>query len=460
MERFATASLADINVLKEKAKNDNTEKSTNNWVNTYRTWASSRGVLLNLEDQPVIELNNTLQLFYAELKKKDGKDYEPTSLASMQAALDRYLKDNNYAFSILTDRAFKGSRDVLEGKARILRQNGMGKKPNKASSLTKPEEEVFWECGQLGTHSPQTLINTLWFLFTQHFGFRGRQEHHSMQIQDFTFKFDDEGNEFITFAEGITKTRQSGLRERNRLVIPKMFENKTARCPVAIFKLFISKRPVDLQHNGPFYLAIIYNPTTNIWFKKSPMGSNTINNIMKNMKLNSPLQNSTKKLTNHSARKTLVKKLKKAQVPRSEIVGITGHSSEAGLDDYDSGDEFQQRQISFAIDGAIKTKTHPSVVTQSSNVFPQSSTTVSHNNNASKPSFNFFPENFWENPSAYCPYMISNSSSTSSNIAPPFYNFNNCSVNINNGSARRTSTITSTKKRAMVIYSDSSDNEQ
>ena len=57
MERFATASLADINVLKEKAKNDNTKNPTNNWVKTYRTWASSRGVLLNLEDHKFNKTN-------------------------------------------------------------------------------------------------------------------------------------------------------------------------------------------------------------------------------------------------------------------------------------------------------------------------------------------------------------------------------------------------------------------
>ena len=46
------------------------------------------------------------------------------------------------------------------------------------------------------------------------------------------------------------------------------------------------------------------------------MGVNTINNIMKTMIKNSPLANITKKVTNHSARKTLVKKLKQNHVPK------------------------------------------------------------------------------------------------------------------------------------------------
>ena len=49
-------------------------------------------------------------------------------------------------------------------------------------------------------------------------------------------------------------------------------------------------------------------------------------------------------------KKTLVKKLKQQQVPKSEIISITGHNREAGLDAYDSGNEVQQKQLSHFID--------------------------------------------------------------------------------------------------------------
>ena len=56
---------------------------------------------------------------------------------------------------------------------------------------------------------------------------------------------------------------------------------------------------------------------------------------MKNMKLESTVIeiSADKKLTNHSARKTAVKKMKKAGTPESEIIAITGHANERGLDD-------------------------------------------------------------------------------------------------------------------------------
>ena len=88
------------------------------------------------------------------------------------------------------------------------------------------------------------------------------------------------------------------------------------------------------------------------------MGKNTINTITQTMISQSPLINTNKKFsyTNHSARKTVVKKLKQAHLPKSEITGITGHRNESGLDPYDSGDEVDQRAISLAIDGGKSCK--------------------------------------------------------------------------------------------------------
>ena len=66
--------------------------------------------------------------------------------------------------------------------------------------------------------------------------------------------------------------------------------------------------------------------------------------MIKDLILNSPLQNSEKHLANHPAIKALVKKLKQQQVLKSEIINITGHNLEADLDAYDSGDEFQKKK--------------------------------------------------------------------------------------------------------------------
>ena len=62
-----------------------------------------------------------------------------------------------------------------------------------------------------------------------------------------------------------------------------------------------------------------------------------------------------KKLTNHSARKTLVKKLKTANQPRSAIIGVTVHTNERSLANYEEGDEKEQRLISSIISAECAT---------------------------------------------------------------------------------------------------------
>ena len=72
-----------------------------------------------------------LEQFYATVRKKYGDDYEPDGVRVMVTAIDRYLADKGYKHSIIRDREFKSSKQVLEGKARLLRQQGKGKRPNK-----------------------------------------------------------------------------------------------------------------------------------------------------------------------------------------------------------------------------------------------------------------------------------------------------------------------------------------
>ena len=67
------------------------------------------------------------------------------------------------------------------------------------------------------------------------------------------------------------------------------------------------------------------------------MGINKNNNLMKKAVENSPLSGINKKITNHSAKKTLVKTLKQNKTPKSEINSVTGHNTA-----YDNGDEEQQ----------------------------------------------------------------------------------------------------------------------
>ena len=74
-----------------------------------------------------------------------------------------------------------------------------------------------------------------------------------------------------------------------------------------------------MKNSGPLYFAVIPKPKTDIWHKAQKMGINRIGDMMTRIVRGSEVELTGKRLTNHSARKTLVKKLDDAGVPRAQI---------------------------------------------------------------------------------------------------------------------------------------------
>ena len=162
------------------------------------------------------------------------------------------------------------------------------------------------------------------------------------------------------------------------------------------------------------------------------MGINSITSMIKDLISTSPLQKSEKHLANHSARKTLVKKLKQKQVPKSEIINITGHNRGAGLHAYDISDEMQQKQLSHFIDNHQPTASKNKYFISPNNPIIRNT------------SFSFFPndDQFYQNISAR-----------------NFFSFNNCAVHfhMNNQVKNVSSSLDNPKKgRRITYFSDSS----
>ena len=144
-DRFGESNNILIQSLKENAKNKNTQQSTINWVKVWKSWAAQKGYDDSIEKYEPEGLNKILEEFYATVRKKDGEDYEPDSLRVMVTAIDRYLAEKEYKHSIIRDKEFKSSKQVLEGKARLLRQQGKGKRPNKSRRKMSCGKKRSWE---------------------------------------------------------------------------------------------------------------------------------------------------------------------------------------------------------------------------------------------------------------------------------------------------------------------------
>jgi len=66
------------------------------------------------------------------------------------------------------------------------------KRPNATKALTVQGEEQLWKNRVLGEQNPKSLLYTLWYLLTLHFGLRACQEYHEIFVEDFTFNKDDQ----------------------------------------------------------------------------------------------------------------------------------------------------------------------------------------------------------------------------------------------------------------------------
>ena len=198
---------------------------------------------------------------------------------------------------------------------------------------------ILYENNLLGISNAKALLNTVWLFNSVHFGLRGCEEHRQMTWGDVQLHMEADGTEYLEYSERQTKTR-TGAEPRNvRAVKPKAFvapNGPPERDPVAVYKIYSEKRPDAMNKpDAPYYLRINYtkSPSSNkLWFKSSAMGQNKLNSLMKTMAEKGGL--SSKRLTNHSARKRMIQKLNDSDIPPSHIMQFSGHSNVQSINKY------------------------------------------------------------------------------------------------------------------------------
>ena len=107
---------------------------------------------------------------------------------------------------------------------------------------------------------------------------------------------------------------------------------------------------------APFYLAINHcknDSSSKLWFKKSALGVNTLNSLMKRMAQKAGLGSN---ITNHSGRKTMVQTLTNNAVPPTDIIQLSGHKNVQSVTNYSNVSSKQQMQMSRTLTGLASGK--------------------------------------------------------------------------------------------------------
>lgn len=240
-----------------------------------------------LESIPPVQLNKLLCIFFMNVRNNHGKEYEPATIRNMACSIDRYLKSKDYGKQLTTSVEFSKVMEVIKSKQKKLKREGKGNLEKRADAVSDKDIDKLYDVGQLGSHNPDSLLRTVWFLNTVHFGMRGVTEHRDMCWGDIKLCKDSENNEYIEFRERQTKTRPGSNPKNVRAVPPRAWATpKTpSRCPVATYKVYQSRRPPTYCHDdAPYYIATNTNmDKSSRWFKCQPVGVNKLGRFMTTM---------------------------------------------------------------------------------------------------------------------------------------------------------------------------------
>ena len=305
------------------------------------------------------ELNECLKSFYTSARKKDGTFYKSSSMKSIRAAIDRFLRSPPYnkPFSIIADSAFNEANKVLDAFVKKLRKTGkiagvVHKKP-----IAKEQMKKLFDSGELG---PANSLNPAQLQ-------RGRlgctvENERQLKPTMLSLRKTPQGVEYYELNKSqpgslpATKNHQGGLADAEDESDAKIFSvPASVKCPVKTIKNYLShlnpasdalfQRPRDSESSK-------FNPADEkIWYCNAPLGSTTLDNMMKQMSKRAGIK---PHLTNHCLRATSVTVLSDHNCDTRHIKSITGHKSDQAVESYNERPSIEQQQkMSFALSDFI-----------------------------------------------------------------------------------------------------------
>ena len=161
------------------------------------------------------------------------------------ASIARYLKEKQYAASIIQSDVFFKFREAIVAKCKSLKKMGRGNRPNRKRAPTTKNIQDMWGNGALGDSSPSSLQNTMWWILSKRFGLRANKENYDLRWGDVELKEADKP--YLTRRARSTKTRQGdNITDIRDDVQVYEDHDQPQYCPVRLFKKYASKRPSEM----------------------------------------------------------------------------------------------------------------------------------------------------------------------------------------------------------------------
>ena len=117
-KRFVKFTEKEIASFTEDQENGNTKKKTVSDLNIFNEFLNSEEEQRNIENIPAAELQQLAKKSVLGVRKKNGEEYEPSSLRGFLQSVDRYFGKKGRTFSLLNmnDKEFCEVQDIYPEK--------------------------------------------------------------------------------------------------------------------------------------------------------------------------------------------------------------------------------------------------------------------------------------------------------------------------------------------------------
>lgn len=231
------------------------------------------------------ELSFGLCQFIQEVRRPNGKKYEPDSIFYLCLGIQQYIFENNRIDNIFTDLYYTKFTSELTKALKCWQPQLL---PS-GQLFCRIEEGHLWECKQLGAYSPTVLLNTLLFFNTKYFQLKSVSEHMMLSFARVmrctkSLKHNTKMTYLRFFPpiykkeKDIDKLQPFGKRKRSEEEeegAMEMAENtdNPLRCPVRLFEFYLSKCSESVKPRSDiFYLQPERScvPDSPLWYSTLP----------------------------------------------------------------------------------------------------------------------------------------------------------------------------------------------
>ncbi|XP_066937169.1 zinc finger MYM-type protein 3 isoform X3 [Macrobrachium rosenbergii] len=252
--------------------------------------SSSRSMKLISEDLLTMncdELNYALCLFLKDLRKPNGEAYQPDTILYLLLGIQQHLFESARTDCIFMDFGFEKFTNSLDEITRTfwVAPTLPGVSPMISLGVTRITEAMLWECRQLGAHTPQVLLNTLFYFNTKVFRLRTVEEHLAMSFVQIVKQWrrssmgrDGSGTRTTLLKYYPKKSSADGDKPRPNY---EMHENRDdpLRCPVKLYEFYLSKCPESVRNQRNIYYVYPERscvPDSPVWFSTQAVHASSI----------------------------------------------------------------------------------------------------------------------------------------------------------------------------------------